>query len=172
MKSVILTVGLNRTTAPIQIRERISTARCARDDVQDSLPLHSEPSQFPETFAHSTCSHREIHAVAFDRQHGERALKQNHATHELLPASAGYFSYLNSDRGGLAHTCLLRRQPGARAASGRRRDVGHRHRSRAQESLTNISRSQFEAPLLEVSHAKSAVSRTKQNAAHVLSLNR
>jgi hypothetical protein len=55
MKSVILTVGLNHTTAPIQIRERIPAARSADDEAKCSLLLSLDSSLFPDSFALSSC---------------------------------------------------------------------------------------------------------------------
>jgi glutamyl-tRNA reductase len=103
VKSVILTVGLNHTTAPVQIREQIAAARCIRQEAQDSLQLHLNPSLFSESLVLSTCNRTEVYVVASDRQAGEQSLRQVFAAHESFSTNAGDYLYGYADREAATH---------------------------------------------------------------------
>jgi glutamyl-tRNA reductase len=103
MKSVILTVGLNHTTAPVRVREQIPAARCTREEARDTLLLGLDRSLFLESFLLSTCNRTEIYAVASDRSRGEQALRRAFAAHDSFPAGTGDYLYAYSDRDAAAH---------------------------------------------------------------------
>lgn len=103
MKSVILTVGLNHTTAPVQIREQVPAARCIREEAKDTLLSGLDPSVFLELFVLSTCNRTEIYAVAADRSRGERTLRQAFTAHDSFANDAGDYLYAYSGREAAAH---------------------------------------------------------------------
>jgi glutamyl-tRNA reductase len=103
MRSVVLTVGLNHTTAPVRVREQIPVARCTREQARENLLLELDRSLLPETFLLSTCNRTEIYAVASDRARGEQALRQVFNAQDSFSTGTGEYLYAYSDREAAAH---------------------------------------------------------------------
>ncbi len=96
-------MGLNHATAPVRIREQIASARCIREEAQDSLLLQLTSSAFSESLVLSTCNRTEIYAVASDREDGEQALRQVFDAHESFSTPADDYLYAYAERGAAAH---------------------------------------------------------------------
>lgn len=103
MDSIILTVGLNHTTAPIRVRELIASAPCMRDDALDYLRKELDPHTFPEALVLSTCNRTEVYTVTTDRSIGEQALQRLFAGNEALAAAGAEYLYAYSDRPAVEH---------------------------------------------------------------------
>lgn len=76
MNSTILMMGLNHTTAPVQVREGVA---CTRADLASALPaLSSQDSESPfsEIFILSTCNRTEVYVVTNDPTRGTQYLHQ------------------------------------------------------------------------------------------------
>lgn len=99
----ILTVGLNHTTAPVQIREQAATAHCMRDEAASTLLLRRDPTLLPEICVLSTCNRTEIYAVASKRLEGEQALRQIFAGNESFSNIPADYLYSHSGREAAAH---------------------------------------------------------------------
>ena len=103
MKPVILTVGLNHATAPIQLRERVVSQQCLRDETRDTLSQQLDPSVFLETLVLSTCNRTEIYAIATDPLLGEQALRGAFAAHQAFVNPAAEYLYVHADRRAVDH---------------------------------------------------------------------
>lgn len=99
----ILTVGLNHTTAPVQVREQAAAARCLRDEAASTLLLRRDPTLLPEICVLSTCNRTEIYAVASKPHEGERALRQILEDHESFSNASADYLYSYSGREAAAH---------------------------------------------------------------------
>lgn len=103
MMPSILTVGLNHTTAPVQIREQAPAAHCLRDEASATLSLGRDPSLLPEICVLSTCNRTEIYAVASRRLDGEQSLRQIFARHATFSENPAAYLYAHSGRAAAAH---------------------------------------------------------------------
>jgi glutamyl-tRNA reductase len=103
VKSTILTVGLNHTTAPIHVREQIASARCLRDEAQAILFDHLDPALFSEVLILSTCNRTEIYAVTSNRPRAEEMLRAVFALHEAFPLAGTDYVYAYAGRDAVAH---------------------------------------------------------------------
>ncbi len=74
MNAEILTMGLNHTTAPVQVRERIATSACQRDSALGQLWAGLDSTLFSESLLLSTCNRTEVYALAQDVSQGIQAL--------------------------------------------------------------------------------------------------
>lgn len=103
MKSEILMLGLNHTTAPIRVREQIPPARCTREEALDGILRGFDRSLFSESYLLSTCNRTEIYVVTSDRSRGEAVLRQTFSGHEAFAGATGDCLYAYSDRDAAAH---------------------------------------------------------------------
>ncbi len=102
MSQQILLVGLNHTTAPIQLREQIAAFACTRDDALNQLHAQLDPALFSERLILSTCNRTEVYAITSNRTRGESALRDLFTTHDAFPL-AGNCLYASVDRDAVAH---------------------------------------------------------------------
>lgn len=102
MSQQILMIGLNHTTAPIQLRENIATSACLRQDAYGQLQIHLNPELFPERLILSTCNRTEIYVLTPDRARGESALNDAFNAADAFPPSSD-FLYTWTDRDAAAH---------------------------------------------------------------------
>ncbi len=103
MKSVILTLGLNHTTAPIHVREQIASARCIRAEAQESLFSQLDPSIFSEVLILSTCNRTEIYTVTDAPTRGEEILREAFHAQEVFPSPRADYLYAYTDRDAVSH---------------------------------------------------------------------
>ncbi|MGB8644289.1 MAG: glutamyl-tRNA reductase [Anaerolineae bacterium] len=103
MKPIILMVGLNHTTAPIHIRERVASDRCMREQARDSLFLELSPSVFDELLVLSTCNRTEIYAVTTEPERGRVLLRRALGAYDTAPDAPGDYLYADSDRTAVEH---------------------------------------------------------------------
>ncbi len=98
MSQQILMMGLNHTTAPIQLREQIAASPCIREDALDRLHTQLDPALFPERLILSTCNRTEIYAITSDCAHGEFVLRDLFTTHDTFSSSVDFlYTYANRD---------------------------------------------------------------------------
>jgi glutamyl-tRNA reductase len=98
----ILMMGLNHTTAPIQLREQIAAFACTREDALSQLHTQLDPTLFSEHLILSTCNRTEVYAITSNRTRGESALRDLFTTHDAFPP-AGNSLYTHADRDAVAH---------------------------------------------------------------------
>lgn len=102
MSQQILMMGLNHTTAPIQLREQIATSPCIREDALDRLHTQLDPALFPERLILSTCNRTEIYVITSDCAHGESVLRDLFTVHDAFSSSIN-FLYTYANREAVAH---------------------------------------------------------------------
>ena len=102
MSQQILTMGLNHTTAPIQLREQVAALVCTREDVLSQLDAQLDVTLFSERLLLSTCNRTEVYVVAADRAQGESVLRDLYNTQDAF-SSAGNSTYLYANRQAAAH---------------------------------------------------------------------
>lgn len=102
MKSEILMMGLNHTTAPIQLREQIASLTCTRKDTLDHLRTQLSAALFPESLFLSTCNRTEIYTLTSDRARGESILRALFTAHDTLRDGVDHL-YTYADRDAAAH---------------------------------------------------------------------
>ncbi len=103
MNPVILTMGLNHTTAPISVREQVALASCSRDEALQRMDQAMAAAGFSESLILSTCNRTEVYAVAADRAAAERTLPRLFGEHEAFQAAGGACLYNHADREAVAH---------------------------------------------------------------------
>ena len=103
MNSLILMMGLNHTTAPIQLREQIASATCIREDALNRLHTNLSAVLFSERLILSTCNRTEIYTVTSDQTHGDVSLRQLFTGHETFDTSGADFLYTHTNRDAVAH---------------------------------------------------------------------
>ncbi len=103
MNPAILTMGLNHTTAPVSVRERVATTSCVRDEALDQMDRAMAAAGFLECLVLSTCNRTEVYAVAADRGAAERTLPSLFGRHDAFPAARDMLLYKYSDREAVAH---------------------------------------------------------------------
>ncbi|MGE5138681.1 MAG: glutamyl-tRNA reductase [Rudaea sp.] len=103
MKPIILTMGLNHTTAPIDVREQVESTGCLRDQARESLLLQINPSLLHEVLVLSTCNRTEIYTIAADAAAGEAALRDAFGGHEAFSGGLKDLLYIHSDRAAVEH---------------------------------------------------------------------
>ncbi|MDE3087784.1 MAG: glutamyl-tRNA reductase [Chloroflexota bacterium] len=102
METVILTMGLNHTTAPIQLREQITAAPCIRDEALEHLHTQLNAAPVSEHLLLSTCNRTEIYALLSDRARGESLLRDLFTAQDAFaPARGALYTY--ADRDAVAH---------------------------------------------------------------------
>ncbi len=102
MTSMILMMGLNHTTAPIEVREQIASAPCIRQDTLDELHSRLESNPFEEQLVLSTCNRTEIYVVTTDAPRAQSRLVSLFTSHATLSQTADLL-YTLSDRDAVAH---------------------------------------------------------------------
>ncbi|MBI3741453.1 MAG: glutamyl-tRNA reductase [Chloroflexi bacterium] len=102
--SHILMMGLNHTTAPIQIREQVA---CKCDELAQILPRlisADSHSALTESVVLSTCNRIEIYAVTDDRVRGEQSLRDFfESRRELISIPLTNSLYAHHDRAAAQH---------------------------------------------------------------------
>jgi len=98
----ILMMGLNHTTAPIQLREQIAVSACLREDAFDRLRAHLDPALFPERLILSTCNRTEIYVLTSDRARGESVLGDVFTAYDVFSPPVNLL-YTSVDRDAVAH---------------------------------------------------------------------
>ncbi len=99
---MILTMGLNHTTAPIEVREQIANEPCIRQDTLDELHHHLESNPFDEQLVLSTCNRTEIYVVTSDAPRARAQLHSLFSARATLSPAAD-FLYTHTDREAVAH---------------------------------------------------------------------
>ena len=102
MSQQILMMGLNHTTAPIQLREQIAMLPCIREEVWGQLHTHLDPALFPERLILSTCNRTEIYVFTADPARGESGLRDVFAVPDVFSSSIN-FLYTYANREAAAH---------------------------------------------------------------------
>ncbi len=102
MSSFILMMGLNHTTAPIDLREQIAATVCTRQDTDRQLQEYLNLALFSERLILSTCNRTEIYVVTSDRARGESALRDSLTANNTFSAAAN-FLYAYAERDAVAH---------------------------------------------------------------------
>ncbi|MBI4787642.1 MAG: glutamyl-tRNA reductase [Chloroflexi bacterium] len=98
MNSQILMMGLNHTTAPVQVREQIASAPCIRDETLDRLQSNLTTAVFSERLILSTCNRTEIYTVTSHAGQAERLLRRLFAAQETLSGAADFlYTYTRRD---------------------------------------------------------------------------
>lgn len=103
MNSFILTVGLNHTTAPIPVREKIASASCLREDALGQLQSRLATGRFSESLVLSTCNRTEIYALTSDCAEGHQILRSIFSGQETFSTPPNDYLYDYSDRDAVAH---------------------------------------------------------------------
>ena len=106
MSAHILLVGVNHTTAPVALRERLSIAGTALTDALTRFGGSNGhgPALFPEGIILSTCNRLEIYAVAGDVDRGHEALAQFLSQDRNVPVDEFADSlYVRTDAEAVAH---------------------------------------------------------------------
>lgn len=102
MSQQILMMGVNHTTAPIQLREQIAAFACTREEALNQLHTQLDSPVFSERLILSTCNRTEIYALTPNRARGESVLRDLFTTHDAFPPT-GNCLYTHTDRAAAAH---------------------------------------------------------------------
>ncbi len=99
MNSVILTMGLNHASAPIDVREKLASLACVRDDALARVNTDLASAPFAESLVLSTCNRTEIYVVSSDRESDQSYLGRLFGGHgEFGPhGSSALYSYAGRD---------------------------------------------------------------------------
>lgn len=102
MNPTILTMGLNHTTAPVQVREQVASAPCVRDDTLDRMQIIQKTASISESLILSTCNRTEIYVVTTDLTASQSVVRSLFAGNETFAGIADYL-YTYTDRLAIEH---------------------------------------------------------------------
>lgn len=100
---MILMMGLNHTTAPVELREQVTSPACTHAEALAQLYAQRDSYLFSEWLVLSTCNRTEIYTVTSNRDLGENALCRLFTQHETFGSSGREYLYTYTDREAIAH---------------------------------------------------------------------
>lgn len=103
MLPTILLMGLNHTTAPVQIREHAFPFVCERLQVYDHIQARLDPALFSEYLVLATCNRTEIYAVTTQVSRATNALRHVFALEPGFATAADDYLYQAADREAINH---------------------------------------------------------------------
>ncbi len=100
---IILAIGMNHATAPINIREQVANSSCVREEALDQLYQDMRVAGLIESLVLSTCNRTELYAVAEERTQAEKTLRDLFAHQAAFPTDRPDYLYAHADRDAVMH---------------------------------------------------------------------